>query len=260
MLLGVDHLVIAVNDPDAAAATMEADLGIAVTGGGRHERGGTFNRLAFLGDAYLELIGVFNRRMVESTDTFAVGQAALALLDAGTEGLATYALASDDVAAEVGRLRDVGSPIGAAVSGSRVRPDGEVVRWITAFPPLGPEECPFLIEHELVGAEWGTEAREARAEFRHPAGGTVRLTGVTIPVADPDRVAARYRAVLGITFGSDGRAVVHGQTLALAPMDRVRLPIVDLAGEAGSAPLDTIRFGVRWRRQPGIHGQASRPA
>ena len=40
---------------------LEAALGLAVTGGGRHELGGTFNRLAFLGDTYLELIGVFDR-------------------------------------------------------------------------------------------------------------------------------------------------------------------------------------------------------
>ena len=62
MLLGIDHLVIAVRDPDAAAATIERDLGIAFTGGGRHDAWGTFNRLAFLGDSYLELIGVFDRR------------------------------------------------------------------------------------------------------------------------------------------------------------------------------------------------------
>jgi hypothetical protein len=39
MLLGIDHLVIAVRDPDAAASTLEQDLGIAFTGGGRHEGG-----------------------------------------------------------------------------------------------------------------------------------------------------------------------------------------------------------------------------
>ena len=36
MRLGIDHLVIAVPDPDAAAALLEAAIGLAVTGGGRH--------------------------------------------------------------------------------------------------------------------------------------------------------------------------------------------------------------------------------
>ena len=64
MRLGIDHLVIAVPDPDASAAVLAAALGVAVTGGGRHELGGTHNRLAFLGDTYLELIGVFDRELV----------------------------------------------------------------------------------------------------------------------------------------------------------------------------------------------------
>ncbi|HEX5825890.1 MAG TPA: VOC family protein, partial [Candidatus Limnocylindrales bacterium] len=70
MITGIDHLVIAVEDPDAAAETMEADLGLAVTGGGRHEGAGTYNRLAFLGETYLELIGVYDRAMVAASPAF----------------------------------------------------------------------------------------------------------------------------------------------------------------------------------------------
>lgn len=107
MLLGIDHLVIAVHDPGASAATLEADLGIASTGGGRHEAWGTFNRLAFLGETYLELIGVFDRALVAASGT-AVGRAALAMLDAGAEGLATFALATDDIVGDVARLQAAG--------------------------------------------------------------------------------------------------------------------------------------------------------
>jgi hypothetical protein len=86
MYLGIDHLVIAVGDPDAAARMLESDLGIAVTGGGRHAGAGTFNRLAFLGDTYLELIGVEDRALTASADAGTpVGRAALALLDTGME-------------------------------------------------------------------------------------------------------------------------------------------------------------------------------
>ena len=63
VLLGIDHVVLAVDDPDAAAAELEAKLGLAATGGGRHEALGTFNRLVWLGDSYLELIGVFDREL-----------------------------------------------------------------------------------------------------------------------------------------------------------------------------------------------------
>ena len=135
-ILGIDHLVIAVSDPDAAAVELDRELGLAFTGGGRHETAGTWNRLAFLGDSYVELIGVFDRPRLESQPAFAVGHAALEVLDAGREGLATWAVTVDDCAAEVAGLRRQGSPIGDPIPGSRIRPDGETVRWTTAFPRL----------------------------------------------------------------------------------------------------------------------------
>lgn len=247
MLLGIDHLVIAVHDPDAAAAALERRAGLAFTGGGRHEHAGTFNRLAFLGDTYLELIGVFDRALVLSSRTFAVGRAALALLDGGHEGLATYALATDDIERDVRALWAGGSAIGEPVAGSRVRPDGDVVRWITAFPALGPDAPPFLIEHEYAGAEWGREARAARAAFRHPVGGRVRLAGLELPAPDPGAVAAAYAATIGVAFDGDRRARVAGQEIRVRPADGGQ-PVVRLAGEAGAPPLDAVRLGIRWQR------------
>ena len=210
MLLGIDHLVVAVRSVEAAAAIVERDLGLAVTGGGRHEAMGTYNRLAFLGDTYLELIGVFDRDLVRSSGSFAVARAALDQLDARGEGLATYALAVDDVAAEVSRLRSAGSPVGDPVPGSRRRPDGEVVRWTCAFPELGPERPPFLIEHEAAGSEWGDAVRAARAAFRHPGGGAVRLASLELPAPDAAAVAdaygnrARDRVQRGLAGGRRG--------------------------------------------------------
>ena len=250
MLLGIDHLVIAVRDPDAAARVLEQDLGLAFTGGGRHEAMGTFNRLAFLGDTYLELIGVFNRGLVLSSSTFAVGNAALAFLEDRGEGLATYALATDDVAGDASGLRAGGSPIGAPVAGSRTRPDGGVVRWATAFPSLGSAEPPFLIEHEYAGAEWGEEARAARAAFRHPVGGRVRVTALELPVAEPAVTAAAYAKVLGLAFDPSGQATVGPHDIRLRPSAATEdgLPVVHLASEPRTRSLDLVRFGIRWVR------------
>src|SRR6476659_9801823 len=105
MLLGIDHLVIAVADPDAAAAELEAKLGLAPGDGGRHDRLGTFNRLVWLGDSYLELIGVFDRAAAAGSW---IGAPTLRALEAGG-GLATWAIASDDLAADVTMLRERGS-------------------------------------------------------------------------------------------------------------------------------------------------------
>jgi hypothetical protein len=256
MILGIDHLVVAVRSPGDAAHILEHDLGLAVTGGGRHEAMGTHNRLAFLGDSYIELIGVFDAGLVRSSRVFAVGNASLAHLEARGEGLATYALASDDVAGDVARLRVAGSPIALPVAGQRVRPDGEAVRWITAFPELGPERAPFLIEHEPDGAEWGAAARAARTAFQHPGGGRVRLAGLELPVRDAGAVAREYGAVLGIAFSEGWRTVAGEQQIVLR--EGVGSPVVTLHGETGTEPLELARFGVLWRRIPAPSGDPGR--
>jgi hypothetical protein len=248
MLLGIDHLVIAVRDPDAAASTLERDLGIAFTGGGRHEAWGTFNRLAFLGDTYLELIGVFDRALAGSSTGSAVARASLAVLDAGGEGLASFALATDDIEGDVAALRARGSPISLPVDGSRARPDGEVVRWRTAAPMrIGPGEPPFLIEHEHAGAEWGEAARAARAAFEHPRGGRIRLTRLEVPCEQALGVAPAYERSVGLPFavGDGGLEARFGaQVVRLA--DHGAEPTVVLAGDAPSH-LDLIRVGIRWQ-------------
>jgi hypothetical protein len=198
VFLGIDHLVIAVPDPDTAAAVLEAELGLAAAGGGRHEQLGTWNRLVFLADAYVELIGVFDRDLAAANP---IGAATVVALDAGTPGLVTFALATDGARRAAIHLRAAGSTISEARHGERARPDGEIVRWSVAIPPhLGPAEPPFVIEHELAGAEWGDEARAAREAFVHPFGGRARLVGLELAVERPREVAAAYRSMLGIVL------------------------------------------------------------
>ncbi len=252
-ILGIDHLVIAVHDPDAAAADLERELGLVFTGGGRHESAGTWNRLAFLGEAYLELIGTFERGLVLANTDFAVGRAALDLLDAGREGLATWSIAVDDCAMEVARLRHAGSPIGDPVHGWRLRHDGETVRWVTAFPTLGPEEPPFLIEHEMVGAEWGPDALAARRAFDHPGLGRARIGRLILPVTDPAAYAARSERVVGIRFRADfsgWTADFAVQTVHLhAPASG--LPVVQLdTVTPGVKRRSVVRCGVAWVVSP----------
>src|SRR3972149_1866984 len=57
MPTGIDHVVIAVADPDAAAAELTERVGLAFTGGGRHPGLGTFNRLALPRGAHPGLVG-----------------------------------------------------------------------------------------------------------------------------------------------------------------------------------------------------------
>jgi len=256
VLLGIDHLVIAVSDPAAAAAALEAELGLAATGGGRHASG-TQNRLVFLGDAYLELIGVWDRTLALAHP---IGAAVVRILAVSGPGLATYALATDGARREAIALHAAGSPISDAVAGSRVRPDGETVTWRCAFPPvLGPAEPPFLIEHDLRGPEWGAAARRARASFVHPLGGTARLVGLELVVPDPQAAAARYASTLGLAV-PPGPGVVPGARETRVGEHAIRLvpasggddafapsARVGISATAGSRAVRDL-FGVRFAR------------
>ena len=239
MLLGIDHVVIACADPDAAALELEETAGLRAGGGGRHDALGTFNRLVWLGDSYLELIGVFDRALAERSW---IGAPTVRALDAGG-GLATWAAASDDIGADLARLRVAGSSLGDDRPGERRRPDGAVVRWRLAAPPiLGPEEPPFLIEHDLDAAEWSPGERASRATRAHPVGGPVRLETLEIGVVDPGATGLRILRTAGIgpfrpslTGGGARDASLGAQTVRLRPTRRIA---------AGSRPLVTLHLRV----------------
>jgi catechol 2,3-dioxygenase-like lactoylglutathione lyase family enzyme len=202
---GIDHVVIAVPDPDAAAAELAEVIGLAFTGGGRHEGLGTLNRIAFLGDAYLELMGVDD---AEAARGWAIGQAALATLASGG-GFATYGLLDEEIQNTVARLHANGSSMGPVTRGSRQRPDGEFVEWWSAAPAeLGPVRPPFLIKHAGYGAEWGTTALAVRRAYVHPIGSPVRLDGLELAVRDPIELATDLAAEVGVEFAWRGDVAV----------------------------------------------------
>jgi len=243
MLLGIDHLVIAVSDPDEAVALLQDRLGLAPGGGGRHERLGTFNRLVWLGDSYLELIGVFDADL--AADSW-VGAPTLRKLEGGG-GLATWAMASDAIETDAARLRDAGSDLGQPIPGSRTRPDGRVVRWsLAAAPTLAPDGPPFLIEHDTSGAEWTPVEREESAV------GPARLDRLELAVDDVDRTSRAFLRTVGLRFrpslagGGARDADVGPQRLRLRPR-RGGSPMATIAVSiAGGDPAEELDLGCRW--------------
>ena len=203
MIRGVDHLVLAVDDPDTVAAELEAKLGMAAGGGGRHDALGTFNRLVWFGDSYLELIGVFDRGLAEASW---LGPAVIAALDRGG-GLATWAVAVDDLDAHLRWAPESAGLVGP-IDGERRRPDDRVVRWRLAHPPELTPLSPFLIEHDTTAAEWTPDERSARAAEAHPVGGRVRMVALEVETPAPAPSAGRLRSMLGTSVEPAGRAGV----------------------------------------------------
>jgi catechol 2,3-dioxygenase-like lactoylglutathione lyase family enzyme len=248
MLLGIDHIVIACRDPDAAAELLRAEVGLEPGGGGRHERNGTFNRLVWLGDSYLELMGVFDAGLAGQRS---IGASALAILQAGTEGFASFAIATDDIRSDVAALQALGSSLEPPADGQRVRPDGDVVRWQTAISPtVGLGGLPFLIEHEYVGSEWGEPARAARAEQVHPFGGRATLARLELAARDPKLAAARHHREIGLaTVAAADRSIdlPIGPQLLRLNRPRTGRPhvIIAIDGTAGS-PRSVDLLGCRF--------------
>jgi hypothetical protein len=253
MFLGIDHLVVAVADPDDAAVTLEGELGLAASGGGRHGALGTLNRLVWFGDSFVELIGVFDRTLAERSW---LGAPTVRMLDRGG-GLATWAIATDTLQRDLIKLRAGRSDLGDSIEGERVRPDCTVVRWWVALPPrLGPEEPPFLIEHDATAAEWTPTDRIARLGEHHPLGGAVGLRGIELSVDDVDSSSERFGGTTGLRFepspaGNGFReASVGSQTIRL----RTRRSERGVASIVLAAPVPAERvrdlFGCRWLVRP----------
>ncbi len=253
MLTAIDHVIIACADPDAAAADLEQQLGLRATGGGRHAAHGTFNRLIFLGDSYIELMGIFDARLAAESWW---GHHIAALIDHQPAALAGVPIASDDLVTDVARLRAMGSPISDPLAGERLRPDGDVVRWsIGRLPQPDPDlGLAFLIEHDSTAAEWRPAERAARASEIHPVGTPARLLRVGLPVSDAGRSSLRLLRELGLQFrpslaGAGARDATLGrQTLRLVPPGAGVLPLLVI--RAGASRREVELLGVSWQLLP----------
>jgi hypothetical protein len=241
MLIGIDHVVLATDDPDATATLLEERLGLASTGGGRHDAFGTMNRLVWLGDAFLELIGVFDPELARESW---LGRRVLASLERGG-GLVTWAISVDDLD---GALRWAPSDrrLLGPFDGERRRPDGRIVRWRLARPEEISPTAPFLIEHDLQAAEWSAAEREARQAEQHPLGGRARLASLDVETPSPAVAAGRLRSVLAAAVEPAGRAGVRvrlgpHEARFLVPRERPG-PTIDIVADV---PLRTrvLRVG-----------------
>ena len=135
-MIELDHVLIAVDDLEAAAKEVEKRYGLASVEGGRHQGFGTANRIVPLGEAYLELVAVVDR-----------AEAAASWFGSWVGGgerprLLGWCVRTDE-------LDTVAERLGLTIAdGSRARPDGTVVRWRMAGLERSAEEpsLPFFIE------------------------------------------------------------------------------------------------------------------
>jgi hypothetical protein len=199
-----DHLVVAVEDLDAAAARWRA-AGVPAERGGAHPMG-TENVLVRGPEAaYVELIAAGSDERNPWLDRIRAAR-----------GTISWAIAVDDIDAAHAALAAAGFDPDPPVPGSRRTPDGDLVEWRVCDLAEGPydDALPFLIE-------WTTPMAPGPAD-----GAVVESIGLRPP--DPDRVADLLLA-LGFV-GSDPwpRRVFHDPTttvvVSLAPLGELPQP------------------------------------
>jgi catechol 2,3-dioxygenase-like lactoylglutathione lyase family enzyme len=180
MLLGIDHIVIAVHDLEAATNNFR-QLGFTVVPGGRHPVG-TYNGLIALADgSYIELIS-FYRDNPEHRWWDALQKGG---------GLVDFCMQTDDLAGDTVKLRNAGVEIDDPVPWSRARPDGYQLKWLLS---LARKEhrgvAPFLIQDETPRAE------RVPHETSH-RNGAAGIGAVIVAVNDLPVVQRWYEAGLG---------------------------------------------------------------
>lgn len=185
-MLPVDHLVYAVPDFQNGLEAVEELLGVRATPGGQHPNWGTRNALIALGpDIYLEIIGPDPELPPPPQGrVFGIDE-----LDA--PGLVTWAAKASELKKQVAQLSEKGLQMGKVRTGSRTKPDGELLSWQLTDPytVLGDGLIPFLIDwgdspHPARNAVKGGQLLELRAEHPRPAeiNALLKVLDIDLPV------------------------------------------------------------------------------
>ena len=181
MILGIDHIVIAVHSLDAAIETYRA-LGFTVVVGGVHPYGSHNALIGFADGAYIELLGFYEESPAHPW---------WHLLHERGGGLIDFCMATDDIRGDLQAFRAQGVASSDLTEGGRDRPDGYHVAWLNnkvagEFQGV----MPFIIEDLTPRAE------RLPQDSSHDNG----VTGIhclSLATADLESHAGIMSAVLG---------------------------------------------------------------
>lgn len=194
-IVGLDHLVVAVRDLDAAAAEWAA-LGFTLSPRGLHSAHmGSGNYTMMFGEDYLELLGVITPQPHNE---------ALRGFLAQREGLERAAFTTTDAEAGAAALRDRGLDANGPVHFGRPvpLPDGSMAEARFSVFHWPRHEAPgglriFACQHHTRDAVWVPSLQ------RH-ANGATHIKRALVATADPARAAAQLVALTDSTAHQDG--------------------------------------------------------
>lgn len=194
----LDHLVYATPDLDGTVAVLEEKLGVRAAPGGRHPGRGTRNALFGLsGRSYLEVIGPDREGPQPS------GPRWFTIDELRAPRLVAWSVRDARLEERARTAQEAGIPLGAIGTGSRMRPDGQLLRWRFTDPATlaAGGVVPFFID-------WGEGAhptdllsevlRLAELRLEHPQAEPVGrlLRNLEVPAQVHEGPSPRLSAVI----------------------------------------------------------------
>lgn len=185
----IDHVIWAAHDLDAATARFEAELGVAATGGGRHEGHGTINRILPLGGGYLEVLGVADAAEAAGSD---FGSGLVRRLDTAGDGWLAWVVAVPDVEPVAERL------------GTRVtvlRREGLSARLTGVAQAMDAPTLPFFVSRDPGVADPGAGGDAGGIARLELGGDAARLASWLGHASLPVQVTEGPPALRGVAVG-----------------------------------------------------------
>jgi catechol 2,3-dioxygenase-like lactoylglutathione lyase family enzyme len=215
MITRIDHVTFGVADLDQAAAQLRR-LGFHVQPGGTHEGRGTHNALAWNDEDYIELLAIRDAAEYRAASR---GGGRFEQFVAAGGGIHAVVLASDDLEADVAAMRGRGIDVGDPVAGSRITPEGRLLRWRLAT--LGPGHgLPLAFIQHLTPLSARRPAAAA-----HP-NAVYMLERAYIVVDDAAAKAAECARILGLAQPPLQKGTVIMSDMAIFQLGRTGLGIV----------------------------------
>ncbi|MFI5113561.1 MAG: VOC family protein [Terriglobales bacterium] len=185
VILDLDHVSICGSNLDALRQAF-ADVGLASDFGGPHGNGVT--QMALIGfddESYIELIAPVKPGVTEGSEW--------GKFMAGDAGTCAWAVGTNVLLQQVDHLKKAGIAVTAPVRGSRKRPDGMSIEWMTADagPGTPGSMLPFMIEDQTPRA-WRVQT-SASVQGAPVAG----VENVVLGVNNLDAAIALFRKAYG---------------------------------------------------------------
>ena len=263
MFVRIDHVMICV--PDLPRGIEQySKMGFNIHPGGIHPGRGTHNAIAFNRDDYVELLAIRDQAEYQAAaGRRGATDAGLADFIAAGGGIRYVILQSDDLAADVGAMRNRGVDVGDPIEGGRRTAAGQDLRWKAAV--LGPRNpLPIIFIQHLTPVE--ERRKQVPGAGSHP-NGVFTLERAYIVTPDAEAAAATYAKVLGVPQPPLQRGTVIMSNMAVFQLGPTGLgiaqpyasgPAADALERRGPGPFQalyrTTSMGAaaRWMQEHGM--------